>query len=177
MSERGQSSWDFRSLRCAPPLLRDLGLTHTVTHTRKKADGDNGRESARDYAFLQQKCPESAEQQHSRGFQSLGKDGETCPCRNNTIINGADSAANTREISNIQHFYCVFQFAAFGLTTYLPTDREKPRDSGFCAPESLGIYQLTCFSNLSLSFSAAISAFIWRIISASSCSHSSLVLA
>ncbi|WP_295737573.1 hypothetical protein, partial [uncultured Oscillibacter sp.] len=121
-------------------MLRDLGLTHTVTHTRKKADGDNGRESARDYAFLQQKCPESAEQQHSRGFQSLGKDGETCPCRNNTIINGADSSANTREISNIQHFYCVFQFAAFGLTTYLPTDREKPRDSGFCAPESLGSY-------------------------------------
>ncbi len=161
MSERGQSSWDFRSLRCAPPLLRDLGLTHTVTHTRKKADGDNGRESARDYAFLQQKCPESAEQQHSRGFQSLGKDGETCPCRNNTIINGADSSANTREISNIQHFYCVFQFAAFGLTTYLPTDREKPRDSGFCAPESLGSYQPTCFSNRSLSFSAAISAFIW----------------
>ena len=108
---------------------------------------------------------------------AVGKDGETCPCRNNTIINGADSSANTWEISNIQHFYCVFQFAAFGLTTYLPTDREKPRDSGFCAPESLGIYQLTCFSNLSLSFSAAISAFIWRIISASSCSHSSLVLA
>ena len=67
----------------------------------------------------------------------IGKDGETCPCRNNTIINGADSSANTREISNIQHFYCVFQFAAFGLTTYLPTDREKPRDSGFCDPESL----------------------------------------
>ena len=39
MSERGQSSWDFRSLRCAPPLLRDLGLTHTVTHTRKKRTG------------------------------------------------------------------------------------------------------------------------------------------
>ena len=25
-----------------------LGLTHTVTHTRKKADGVNGQESARD---------------------------------------------------------------------------------------------------------------------------------
>ena len=67
----------------------------------------------------------------------IGKDGETCPCRNNTIINGADSSANTREISNIQHVYYVFQFAAFGLTTYLPTDREKTRDSGFCDPESL----------------------------------------
>ena len=55
-------------------MLRDLGLTHTVTHTRKKAGGVNGGESARDYAFPQQKCPESAEQRHSRGFQSLGKD-------------------------------------------------------------------------------------------------------
>ena len=152
-------------------------MTHTVTHTRKKAGGVNGQESAKDHVPPQQKCPESTGKRYSRGWQSVGKDGETCPCRNNTIINGADSSANTREISNIQHFYCVFQFAAFGLTTYLPTDREKPRDSGFCAPESLGIYQLTCFSNLSLSFSAAISAFIWRIISASSCSHSSLVLA
>ena len=148
-----------------------------LTHTRKKAGGGNGQESAKDHVPLQQKGPESAEQRHSRGFQSLGKDRETGPCRNSTVINRSDSSANTREISNIQHFYCVFQFAAFGLTTYLPTDREKPRDSGFCAPESLGIYQLTCFSNLSLSFSAAISAFIWRIISASSCSHSSLVLA
>lgn len=90
--------------------------------------------------FPGQKCPQSAGKRRSEGLESVGKDGETCPCRNNTIINGADSSANTREISNIQHFYCVFQFAAFGLTTYLPTDREKPRDSGFCAPESLGSY-------------------------------------
>ena len=89
------------------------------------------------YAFLQQKCPESAEQQHSRGFQSLGKDGETCPCRNNTIINGPDSSANARNTYNIQQFYCVFHSGAFSLTTYLPTDREKTRDSGFCDPESL----------------------------------------
>ena len=29
-----------------------LGLTHTVTHTRKKADGDNGRESVKDHVPL-----------------------------------------------------------------------------------------------------------------------------
>ena len=151
-------------------------MTHTVTHTRKKAGGDNGRESAKDHAPPQQKCPESAEQRHSRGWQSVGKDRETGPCRNSTVINRSDSSSNVRNVSDNQHFYCVFHSGAFGLTTYLPTDREKSRDSGFCAPESLGIYQLTCFSNLSLSFSAAISAFIWRIISASSRSHSSLVL-
>ena len=107
----------------------------------------------------------------------IGNDGETCPYRNSTLINGPDSSANARNTYNIQQFYCVFHSGTFCVTTYLPTDREKSRDSGFCAPESLGIYQLTCFSNLSLSFSAAISAFIWRIISVSSCSHSSLVLA
>ena len=148
-----------------------------MTHTWKKADGVNGQESVKDQNPLQQKCPERAGQRYSQGFQSLGKDRETCPYRNSTIINGPDSSANARNTYNIQHFYCVFHSGTFCVTTYLPTDREKSRDSGFCAPESLGIYQLTCFSNLSLSFSAAISAFIWRIISASSCSHSSLVLA
>ena len=108
---------------------------------------------------------------------AVGKDRETCPCRNDIVNNRGDSSAKGRDLFVNQHFLCPFQFGIFGLTTYLPTDREKPRDSGFCAPESLGIYQLTCFSNLSLSFSAAISAFIWRIISASNCSHSSLVLA
>ncbi len=153
-----------------------LLLPRTVTYTRKKAGGDNGWKSARDHVSPQQKCPESAEQRYSRGFQSLGKVREMCPYRNSTIINGPDSSANARNPRNIQHFYCVFQFATFGLTTYLPTDREKSRDSGFCVPESLGTCQAACFSNLSRSFSAAISAFIWRIISASSRSHSSLVL-
>lgn len=115
-------------------------MTHNLTHNRKRAGGGNGVESTIASAFLEQKCPQSAMWRRFEGGVSVGKDGETCPCRNNTIINGADSSANTREISNIQHFYCVFQFAAFGLTTYLPTDREKPRDSGFCAPESLGSY-------------------------------------
>ena len=92
---------------------------------------------------------------------AVGKDRETCPCRNDTVNNRGDSSAKGRALFVNQHFLCPFQFGIFGLTTYLPTDREKPRDSGFCAPESLGIYQLTCFSNLSLSFSAAISAFIW----------------
>ena len=91
----------------------------------------------------------------------IGKDRETCPYRNSTIINGPDSSANARNTYNIQHFYCVFHSGTFCVTTYLPTDREKSRDSGFYAPESLGSYQPTCFSNRSLSFSAAISAFIW----------------
>ena len=71
---------------------------------------------------------------------AVGKDRETGPCRNSTVINRSDSSSNVRNVSDNQHFYCVFHSGAFGLTTYLPTDREKPRDSGFCAPESLGSY-------------------------------------
>ncbi len=138
-----------------------LLLTHTVTHTAKRPDGTNGRESVKAHVPLQQKCPESTGKRYSQGRQSVGKDRETCPYRNSTIINGPDSSANARNTYNIQHFYCVFHSGTFCVTTYLPTDREKSRDSGFYAPESLGSYQPTCFSNRSLSFSAAISAFIW----------------
>lgn len=51
-----------------------FSLTHTVTHTRKNVDGNNGWESVRDHGPPQQKCPESAEQWHLRGWQSVGKD-------------------------------------------------------------------------------------------------------
>ena len=51
-----------------------VDLTHTVTHTRKKAGGVNGRESVKDHAPPQQKRPESAKQRHSQSIQSLGKD-------------------------------------------------------------------------------------------------------
>jgi hypothetical protein len=50
------------------------GLTHTVTHTPKKADGVSGREMAQEHASPKQKRPESAKQRHSQSFQSLGKD-------------------------------------------------------------------------------------------------------
>ncbi len=51
-----------------------MGLTHTVTHTPKKADGVSGREMAQEHASPKQKRPESAKQRHSQSFQSLGKD-------------------------------------------------------------------------------------------------------
>ena len=36
-------------------------LTHTVTHTGKRADGNNGAESAKDPASLKQKGPKALE--------------------------------------------------------------------------------------------------------------------
>ena len=55
-------------------LPAEKHLTHTVTHTRKRGGGSNGRESAKDYAHLEQKGPQSAGKRRSEGLQSVGKD-------------------------------------------------------------------------------------------------------
>lgn len=88
-----------------------MGLTHTVTHTPKKADGVSGREMAQEHASPKQKCPESAKQWHSQSFQSLGKDGETGPCRNNTVKNGEESSAKPGFFLQISTFPAVFNLA------------------------------------------------------------------
>jgi len=49
-------------------------MTHTVTHTRKKADGINGQESVKNYACPEQKEPQSAGKRHFKDRQSVGKD-------------------------------------------------------------------------------------------------------
>jgi hypothetical protein len=78
---------------------------------RKKAGGVNGQESAKDHGVPQQKCPESAKQRYSRGFQSFGKDGETGPCRNNTVKNGEESSAKPGFFLQISTFPAVFNLA------------------------------------------------------------------
>ena len=101
-----------------------------MTHTRKKAGGDNGRESARDHAPPQQKGPESAEQRYSRGFQSLGKD----------EVGGSNPPSSSRKSSFscgkgwiflvFQHFFHCFNFLDLDLTTQTATDREKRLSEG-----------------------------------------------
>ena len=49
-------------------------MTHTVTHTGKRADGTNGHKSAGDLILLEQKGAESVENQGLEGSQSVGKD-------------------------------------------------------------------------------------------------------
>ena len=49
-------------------------LTHTLTHTGKRADGNNGAKSAADLILLEQTGPESVENQGPEGSQSVGKD-------------------------------------------------------------------------------------------------------
>ena len=49
-------------------------LTHTLTHTGKRTDGNNGAKSAGDLILLEQRGPESVENQGLEGSQSVGKD-------------------------------------------------------------------------------------------------------
>ena len=49
-------------------------MTHTLTHTGKGTDGTNGRKSAGDLILLEEKGPESLENQGVEGSQSVGKD-------------------------------------------------------------------------------------------------------
>ena len=49
-------------------------LTHTLTHTGKGADADNGAKSVFDLILLEQRWPESVENQGLEGSQSVGKD-------------------------------------------------------------------------------------------------------
>ena len=79
-------------------------MTHTVTHTRKKADGDNGRERVKDHAPPQQKGPESTGKRHFRGFQSLGKD----------EVGGSNPPSSSRKLPKSQGFgsFCC-SFARF----------------------------------------------------------------
>ena len=49
-------------------------MTHTLTHTGKGADADNGVKSAADLILLEQKWPESVENQGLEGSQPVGKD-------------------------------------------------------------------------------------------------------
>lgn len=45
-----------------------FGLTHTVTHTGKRADGTHGAKSSKGHTSLEQKGPESTGKQYFRGF-------------------------------------------------------------------------------------------------------------
>ncbi len=49
-------------------------MTHNLTHNRKRAGGGNGAESTIASAFLEQKCPQSAEWRRFEGGVSVGKD-------------------------------------------------------------------------------------------------------
>ena len=59
-------------MKLVKPIM--VQMTHTLTHTRKRVDGNNGAKSAADLILLEQKWPESVENQGLEDSQPVGKD-------------------------------------------------------------------------------------------------------
>ena len=71
-----------------------MSLTHTLTHTGKGLYGDNGTKSTAGLILLEQKWPESLENQGPEGSQPVGKD--------------EVSGSNPDSSSNIKHLKLQF---------------------------------------------------------------------
>ena len=74
INRSGRFAWDSRCQIFVRLLPLEIGLTHNLTHTAKKADGTSGADRTKNLIFSEQKGPETAECQQFPGFQSVGKD-------------------------------------------------------------------------------------------------------
>ena len=54
--------------------MTEMLLTHTLTHTGKRADGDNGEKSAREHGPLDKRGRKKPGKQETSPAQSVGKD-------------------------------------------------------------------------------------------------------
>ncbi len=68
MSVSGHFDWDSRCQMFVRRLPLEIGLTHNLTHTAKKADGTSGADRTKNLIFPEQKGPETAEYQQLPGF-------------------------------------------------------------------------------------------------------------
>ena len=68
MSGTGRSGLVCRCRRCAPRSRPESCLTHTVTHTGKRADGNNGTNRLRPHPFWTKNCRKTL---CSRGWKAL----------------------------------------------------------------------------------------------------------
>ena len=99
-------------------------MTHTLTHTGKGADADNGAKSVFDLILLEQRWPESVENQGLEGSQSVGKDEVGS---SNLPISSKKSPFFIRKAAisfAYRNFFLVSEFRLCLLTTHLATDRE-----------------------------------------------------
>ena len=68
MSGTGHSGSAYRCRRCAPRSRLESALTHTVTHTGKRADGNNGTNRLRPHPFWTKKRRKAL---YSKGWKAL----------------------------------------------------------------------------------------------------------
>ena len=99
-------------------------MTHTLTHTGKGLYGTNGTKSAAGLILLEQKWPESVENQGMEGSQPVGKDEVGS---SNLPISSTKSPLFVRKavISFVfRNFFLISEFHLFQLTTQSATDRK-----------------------------------------------------
>ena len=63
MSASGRFAWGSRCQMFVRLLHPEIGLTHNLTHTAKKADGANGADRTENLIFPEEKGPETAKYQ------------------------------------------------------------------------------------------------------------------
>ena len=115
----------FEKVLCRIKFLPPFRLTHTLTHTGKGLYGNNGAESTADLILLEQKWPESDENQGPEGSQPVCKD----------EVGGSNPPSSSRKrplftrkavfFFDICNNFWEFKFTLLSLTTQQATDREK----------------------------------------------------
>ena len=106
-------------------VFRIANLTHTLTHTGKRTDGNNGAKSAADLILLEQKWLESVENQGLKGSQSVGKDEVGSS-------NLPSSSKNPREL-RFSRIFCFLNYMHhFGRGKRASTIRAHQIGSGSC---------------------------------------------
>ena len=88
----------FEKVLCRIKFLPPFRLTHTLTHTGKGLYGNNGAKSTADLILLEQKWPESVENQGPEGSQPVGKD----------EVGGSNPPSSSRKHLKSSDFGCFF---------------------------------------------------------------------
>ena len=143
-------------------------LTHTVTHTGKRADGTNGRKSAGEHGAPDKRGHKRSGKQKTSSFQSVGKDEVSGSNPDSSSTKPALFVWKGRFCFAFRNFLACLKFAIRPLTTEQATDRKNQGSGGAIPPEPCAFQPA-----FACAFMAAISCFISRISWDSFCSHSS----
>lgn len=99
-------------------------LTHTVTHTGKRADGTNGRKSAGEHGVPDKRGHKRSGKQKTSSFQSVGKDEVSGSNSDSSSTKPALFVWKGRFCFAFRNFLACLKFAIRPLTTEQATDRK-----------------------------------------------------